>query len=202
MVGDPVVAKVVGPDLFRSLAGADLAPAILRDRFLLLALLHLVEPGAQHLHRLCAILDLRLLVLLRHHDAARKVGDADGGVGGVDALAARAARAEGVDPQILVVDLDVDLLGFRQHRDCDRRGVDAAARFRRGHPLDPMDAALVLQLAVRAAPLDHRDHFLEAAAAGVVARHDLEPPAVTLGGTAPPRRAPPRRRRFRRGSRA
>ena len=109
--------EVVGADLLRALAGADLAAAILGDRVLLLAQLHLVEPRAQHLHRLRAVLDLRLLVLLRDDDAGRDVRDADGGVGRVDALAARAARAERVDAQVLVVDLDVDFLGFRQHGD-------------------------------------------------------------------------------------
>ena len=91
-------------------------------------LLHLdfVEPGAQHLHRLRAVLDLRLFVLLRDDDAGRDVRDAHGGVGRVDALAAGAARAERVDAQVLVVDLDVDFLGFGQHGDGRRRGVDAA----------------------------------------------------------------------------
>ena len=90
------------------------------------------------------------------------------------------ARAEGVDPQVLVVDLDVDLFGFGQHGDRDRGGVDAAAGFGGGHALDAVHAALVLQLAVDAAPLDHRDDFLEPADAGVVARHELDPPALAL----------------------
>src|SRR5262249_29248860 len=43
MIGDAVLREVVGPDLFRSLSGAHLAAAIFRDRFLLLAQLHLVQ---------------------------------------------------------------------------------------------------------------------------------------------------------------
>ena len=143
--------------------------------------LHLVEARAQHLHRLRLVLDLRLLVLLRDDEAARDVGDADGGVGGVDALAAGAARAEGVDAQVLVVDLDVDFFGFRQDGDGDGRGVDAAARLGCRHALDAVDAALVFQLAVGAAPFDRRDDFLEAADAGVAARHHLDAPALALG---------------------
>src|SRR4029077_16800553 len=46
VIGDAVLREVVGPDLFRSLASADLAAAIFRDRFLLLAQLHLVQTGS------------------------------------------------------------------------------------------------------------------------------------------------------------
>ena len=68
-----------------------------------------------------------------------------------------------------------------QHGDGHRRRVDAAARLGGRHALHAVHAALVLQLAVDAAPLDHRDHFLQAADAGVAARHHLEAPAVALG---------------------
>ena len=101
VIGDPVLREVVGADLLGALARADLAAAILGDRVLLLAQLHLVEPRPQHLHRLRAILDLRFLVLLRDDDAGRNVGEAHRRVGRVDALPAGSARAEGVDAQIL-----------------------------------------------------------------------------------------------------
>ena len=181
MVGDAVFLEVVGADLLGALAGADLAAAILRDRFLLLVHLHLVEPRPQHLHRLRAILDLRLLVLLRDDDAGRNVREADRRIGRVDALAAGSARAEGVDAQILVVDLDVDFLGFGQHRDRRRRGVESSGRFGRRHALHAMDAAFVLQAAVDAASLDGGDDFLEPADAGVAARHHVDAPALALG---------------------
>ena len=74
-----------------------------------------------------------------------KVGDPDRAVGGVDRLAAGPRRAIDVDAQILVVDMDVDILGFGQHRDGRRRGVDAPAAFGHGHALDAVDAAFELQ---------------------------------------------------------
>ena len=73
------------------------------------------------------------------------MGDADRAVGGVDRLAAGAGRAVDVDPQVRVVDLDVDLLGLGQHRDGRRRGVDAAAALGHRHALDAVDAAFELQ---------------------------------------------------------
>ena len=80
------------------------------------------------------------------------MGDADGGVGGVDALAARAAGAEDVDAQVVRVDLDLDVLGLGQHEDAGGGGVDAALRLGDGHALHAVDAALVLQPGVRRLP--------------------------------------------------
>ena len=184
VIGDAALREIVGADLLGALAGADLAAAVLRDRVLLLAHLHLVEARAQHLHGFRPVLDLRLLVLLRHDDAGRDVREAHGGVGRVHALAARAARAERVDAEILFVDLDVDLLGLGEHGDGGRGRVDAAAGLGVRHALHPVHAALVLQAAVGAAALDRGDDFLDAARAALAARHDLELPALALGVTA------------------
>src|SRR5262249_26007891 len=94
MIGDAVFLEIAGPNFSRALARAHLAAPILRDRFLLLAQLHLVEARAQNLHRLRLVLDLRLLVLLRDDHARGDMRDADGGVRRVDALPAGTARAE------------------------------------------------------------------------------------------------------------
>jgi hypothetical protein len=69
---------------------------------------------------------LGALVLALHHDAGRKVGQADRGVGLVDVLPARAAGAVGVDPEIALVDLDRDgVVDLRDDRDARERGVTA-----------------------------------------------------------------------------
>jgi hypothetical protein len=73
------------------------------------------QPGAQHAHAGLLVLQLALLVLHGHGDAGGDVGDAHGGVGGVDALPAGAAGAVDVDAQVVLVDRDVDLLGLGQH---------------------------------------------------------------------------------------
>ena len=112
-IRDSIVADIVGPDLLRPFAGTDLAAPILRDRVLLLAQLHLVQPCAQDFHRLCAVLDLRFFVLLRHHDSRWNVRDSDRRVRGIDALSSGPARAERVDAQVLGVDLHVHFFGFR-----------------------------------------------------------------------------------------
>ena len=81
----------------------------------------------------------------------------------------------------LSCDLDVDLVGFGQHRDGGRRGVDAAAGFGGRHALHAMHAALVLQPAVGALALDADDDVLDAALVGFAERHQLDLPALPLG---------------------
>ena len=86
---------------------------------------------------------LRPLVLARDDDAGRQVRDADRGVGDVDVLAAGAARPEGVDAQILLVDLDVDVVGqFRPDVDRRERGVPARRLVERRDAHQPMHAGL------------------------------------------------------------
>ena len=183
VIGDAVLPEVVGADLLRAIAGADLAAAFLGDGVLLLLQLDLVEPRPQHLHRLRPVLDLRLLVLLRDHQAGRQVGDADRRIGGVDALAAGAARAEGVDAQVLGLDLHVDLLGLGQDRHRGGRGMDAAAGLGIGHALHAVDAALVLEPAVDPVALDADDHLADALS-HLAQRHHLHLPALAFGEAA------------------
>ena len=126
VVGDPALREVVGADLGAAVAGRDLRLALRRVLRLLLLQLGVVEARAQHLHRLRAVLDLRALVLAGDDEAGRQVGDAHGGVGGVDALPAGAAGAVDVDAEVLLLDVDVHLLDLGQHRHGGGRGVDAA----------------------------------------------------------------------------
>ena len=156
VIGDPALGKVVGADPLAALAGADLAPPVRRDGGGLLLLRPLEQPGLEHAQGLRPVLDLRALVLAGHDQAGGQVREPHRRVGGVDALAARAGGAVDVDPHVLLVHLDVDVLGLRQHRHRHRRGVDAPARLGGGHALHAVHAALELEPAPRAAALDER----------------------------------------------
>ncbi len=109
------------------------------------------------------------------------MGDADRRIGGVDRLAARPGGAEGIDAQVLCLDLDVDVLGLWQHRDGDRRGMHAALRLGLGNALHAMHPALVLHLRVDAVALDDRDDFFHAAHAALRLGEDFDLPAMLFG---------------------
>jgi len=84
------------------------------------------ESAAQHAHGGLPVLDLGALGLAAHDDARRQMGDADGRVGLVDVLAARAGRAVGVHAQVVGIDDDgVVLLDFRHYFQGGERGVPA-----------------------------------------------------------------------------
>ena len=69
VIGDAALREIIGADALGAVAGADLALAVLRPLGIELGALEIVEPRAQHLHRLGLVLVLRLLVLLADHEA-------------------------------------------------------------------------------------------------------------------------------------
>jgi hypothetical protein len=98
----------------------------------------------------------------------------------VHALAARAARAEDVDPEVLVLDLEVDFLSLWQHGNGRGGSMDASLRLGRGHPLHAVHAALATHLAESARPLDLEDRLLHAAQRRLRKREDLDLPSLPL----------------------
>ena len=86
--------------------------------------------------------------------------DANRRVSRVHRLSTRPRRAECIDAQILRLNLDVNVLGLRQHRNSDRRRMHAPLRLRRRNALHAMHAALIFQLGVDLVAFDDRDDFL------------------------------------------
>ena len=98
----------IGPDL---VAPADIGLAVKGGVGGVFALLHfqIIEPRAQRLHGVGAVLVLGFF-RGRHHNARREVRDAHRRVGRVDVLAARARRPVGVDADVLVLNVDLDIV--------------------------------------------------------------------------------------------
>ena len=87
----------------------------------------------------------------------RQVGQAHGRVGLVDVLAAGALRAEGVDPDLVPVELDLDVVvDLGQDLDQGERRLAAVLRVERADAHEPVDAALGAQPAVGPPPVDLR----------------------------------------------
>src|SRR5205085_4658455 len=119
----------------------------------------LIKPGAQHRECVRPVLVLGPFTLALNDDAARHVGDADRAVGLVDVLPASAGGAIGVDAQVLVVDLDLDLLvDDRVDPDGGKAGVPPRVRIERRYADQAVDAALGFEpaIGVDAADLDRR----------------------------------------------
>src|SRR5207244_8764213 len=114
-----------GADALAAVAGGDLLLAVGGARRVDALALGVVDARAQDVHRGGAVFVLRAAVLHHHHDARRDVGDPDRRFGLVDVLAAGALRAHGLYPQIVALDVDVDVLDFRQHGDGGGGGVNA-----------------------------------------------------------------------------
>ena len=139
------------------------------------------QAGAQHLHGLLLVFLLRTTVHAADDHAGGLVLDLHSGVGGVHALATRAGGTADVDLKFVRVELDINLLGLGQHGDGDGARVDAPLRFRRGHALHAVDAALEFQFLENVLPLDAEDDLLVAAEVGGTGVHLLDAPAQALG---------------------
>ena len=106
--------------------------------------------------------------------------EADGGVGGVDALPTRARRAESIDPYFVEVDLDVDFFRLRQHGHGDRRRVNAPLRLGGRNALYPVHTALVTKSTEGLFALQVDDRFANPATIGLRNRERLDLPAARL----------------------
>ena len=83
-------------------------------------------------------------------------------------LSAGAGGAEGVDAQVVSVQLELHVVHLRQHRHGDGAGVDAPAGLGLRHPLDTVDAALVLHPGVGPRPVQGEHGLFHAAQLGLV----------------------------------
>jgi hypothetical protein len=115
----------------------------------------------QDAHRDVPVLELGTLVLRGDHDVGRDVGDAHGGVGRVHRLTSGPGGTEHVDPQIVGVDVDGDVLvQQRDHVERRERSVAPLLRVERRDPHQPVDAGLRRELPVGEAALhDHGRAF-------------------------------------------
>src|ERR1700716_1370199 len=178
MIGDASLRKIIGADALGAVAGPDLLATIRRARRIDALTLGVVDAGAQDGHRHRAVLMLRTAVLHADDDAGRNVGNADRGFGLVDVLAAGALRAHGLDPPVVALDVDIDLLDLRQHRNRRRRSVNATLGLGAGHALHPVHAGLEFQFGECAAALHFGDDFLEAAHGAFAGRDHFDLPAL------------------------
>ena len=108
------------------------------------------------------------------------MGDADGGIGLVDVLPAGAARAEGVDLEFALVDLELHFVCFRQDRDGGGGRLDASLALGLGDPLHAVDARLEFEAGVGAVAGNLERDLLVPAEFGRVGAQDFRFEALRL----------------------
>ena len=146
------------------MAPADVALGLVRLLGLRLPLLQLqfVQAGAQNLPRLRPVAVLGAIVLALDDDTGRLVGQADGAVGLVDMLAAGAGSPVGIDPDLRLVDLDLDIVvDDRIDPGRGEAGVAAGARIVGRNADETVNAALRLQPAIGVFAVDAQGRRLD-----------------------------------------
>ena len=180
VVGDARLGVVVGAHLLRAVAGGDHGLALGGEFLHVFVVLALVEAGAEDGDSLLLVLDLGLLVLHGNDDASGDMCQTHSTIGSVDALAAGAGGAEGVDAHVAHVQLDVELLGFGQHHHACGGGVDAALGLGGGDALDAVHSRFVFQQTVGTVAGDGEGDVLVAAGGALVEVVDFYFPMLLL----------------------
>lgn len=183
MISDAILWEVVGADFLGTVAGTDERFARIGGVGAIFGDFALEEATAKYGHSLDTVLLLRALVLHSNNEAGRQVRDANGRVGGVDALATMATGAVDIDAEILGIDFEVLLFRLWEDGDCRGASMDAALGFGNWDALNAVDAAFELEFAVGLVAADAENYLFVAASIvdGFGLELDLE--AVCLGVT-------------------
>ena len=144
VIGNAVLREVVGADFLAAVPCSDERFAGIGGVGAVLGNLALEEAATENGHGLDAVLLLGTLVLHSNHNTGREVGDADSGVGRIDALAAVATGAIDIDAKILGVNLEVMLLSLWEDGNSGGTGVNAALALCYGDALDAVDTTFEL----------------------------------------------------------
>lgn len=173
VIGDPVLRKIVGADLFASVACSHLCEASRSELFVALRFFKSIDTGPEDSERFFPVLKLGSLILALDHDTGRDVYHPYRGFRFVDVLASGTTSSAHGYVEVLIADLHVELIDFRQDGDRHRAGVDTAFVFRCRDPLDTMDASLEFEFGVGAMTGYLHNHFLYPAFVIAGFRHNL-----------------------------
>lgn len=181
VIGEAVLGKVIGADLFVAFARTDLLPAGGLDFAALFFPLFFEKTRSKNAHGGSTVFDLGAAILATDNEAGGKVKDLDGGVGRVDPLAAGTAGATNFNADFIGADLKFDFFGHRKNGDSGGGGVDAALGFGGGHALDAMDAAFMAHGGKDSLARQFENDFFEPAQIGGAGGEGFKFPAAVFG---------------------
>jgi len=176
----PVGLKHITPDLTAP-GNLLLLPLNLGHFLLFFPLFQLVYAGPENPQRGGLVLMLGSLVLAGNHDPGGDMGDTDGRIGNVDVLPSRAAGTEGIDSQIFLIDLQLQLflrLGESENR--SEGGMSPAAGVKGGDPDEPVDPGFRLEMAIGIRPFHGENRPLDSGFLTVLKIEDLDAVPASL----------------------
>ena len=98
----------------------------------------------------------------------------------VHVLTTGTTGAEGIPFNLTFVDMNLELIGFRQYSDCSGRGVHSALRLSGRHTLYAMHTAFILQSAINIGTADGEVNLLVAAYSSLADTGYRELPALRV----------------------
>ena len=180
MIGDTPLWEIIGADSLAPVPRTYLTPACRCFLGIRLRTIQIIEPALQDLHSLFFIASLAALILALYDKPGWNMRNANCALGLVDVLTARTAGTIGVDPEVVHIDLNIHILGFRKHRNGSRTGLDPALCFRLRHTLHAVYAAFELHAGIDSLSCKAENCFLHSAALGLVYVNKLIFEAMTL----------------------
>ena len=190
VIRNAVLREVVSTDTLRTVHGTHLRSTVCRVLSVNLLLLVSQQARTQNAHRSFTVLQLRLLILHRHHNTGRKVSNTHRRVSGIHRLTAGARRTVHVNLQVVLVNLDfLGLIHLGEHQNTSSRSVDTALRLSRRNTLHTVHATLILQVRPHAlsrlirGALNSNLGILVTANIGAGRRNNLSLPALVFGIT-------------------
>ena len=116
MIGDSIVGVVVGANALAAVTRSDQRLTLIGSVLVNLALLKVVDSRFQNPQRFGEILVLAFFILNGDDDPSLMMRQSNGRISLVNLLATGTAGAIIVSPIVIGLDVDLDILRFRQHR--------------------------------------------------------------------------------------
>ena len=180
MVRYTALREVIGTDTFTSVTGAHLAFTVFSNFALLFLHFNFKKARLQNFHGLFFIFQLGFFILTGYNHSSGLMGNTNRGVGGVYTLAAISGGTVNVDSQIVRININFHILGFRQHGNRRGRRMDTPAGFCTWNTLNAVNPAFIFQTAVSSAPFDREGNFLNPADIWNIGVHNLRFPALAF----------------------